>query len=1761
MKKILILLFVIITTLKISFSSEVVVPQMKETVNGFVENKGQILDQSYRTNWDVLYLLKGNGLNVQIRKGGFSYDTYIIEKRPKEFTAPKADYIRSKHLRDSFDYAYNYHRIDVELVNANINPKFEAKNASSDYSNYYNITKAPEGILSVYSFQNIIVKDVYKGIDVEYLVDSNNGFKYNFIIHPGANIDDIKLKYDGAACGLINNQIEIKSDNSLLKEKIPACWFLESPEENIKIEYRNIENGIYGFSCDEKLKKSINTLVIDPALTRIWGTYYGGSGDESYASVTTDLLGNVFLGGITGSTSNIATSGSHKSTLSGGYDHFLVKFNSNGVRQWGTYYGGSGYEYDIAITTDPSGNILLAGTSGSTNNISTTGSHQSAFGGGTYDNYLAKFNTSGVRQWGTYYGGLLNEYYVSVTSDLLGNIYLGGQTNSISGISTSGSYQSTLGGASDNYLVKFNTSGVRQWGTYYGGLNTEDLTALTSDPNGNIILGGRTNSTNSISTTGSHQSNLDGGYDNYIVKFNTSGTPIWATYYGGSSNEDVISLATDTGSNIFLGGITTSVNNISTSGSHQALNAGSFDNFLVKFDASGVRQWGTYIGGTNDETYASVATDTAGNIYLAAETASTNNISTSGAYQSFFGGGLYDHYMAKFNSSGVRQWGSYFGGSGYEYYVSLAYRNGNLFLGGSTSSTSGIATSGSHKSTISGVYDNYLVKFFTCNSATLGSITTITNPVGTICKNVGVDFSISAPVANASGYFWKVPAGWVISGGQGTTSITAIPSVSGTISVKAYNQCGDSTSNANLFINVTITPQPTAITGPSAVCNGVANLYSVTNVAGTIYQWAIPSNWIFVGASNTNSVNITPNIATASGVVNVSAIKDGCISSVSQINVSCSDTPSTPSVIQGNNPACKNTLCNFSVDTLNLATSYIWTFPATGWTVFSGASTRSVNVMPGATSIAGNITVRGSNYCGISAISSNLAALTPVSAPSQPDSISGNAIVCSASSQSYSINNVSGAVYYRWTVPPGWTVTSGQGSASILVTTNTSSGSVSVYAANGGNNACESTPRSLAVSVTTTPATPTQILGPSEVCINGSYSYSTPIIPGASSYSWIVPSGFNITSGVNSNSIIVSTSSSISTVNQLSVRANYGSCSSSYFSYNIMGFLITPIQPDPITGDAILCSNSSKTYFTSPVPNAIEYIWTLPGGWSFSGPGNLNSVSVISGTNTGIISVIARNGACLSQARTFAITAVNPTPATPGTINYSGNICSGKSSNFSIVPIAGASSYNWILPDTWTGSSSTSLISITPGINGDTLKVSAINGSCASAEKKQFIAVKQTPAQPLPITGISQVCINSGYFYNISRQLPATSHIWTVPSGWTISGGGNDTFITATPNFVGLSGNISVQANNSGCLSALSSLAISVNTELPSTPGPINGKNQICNGVESDFSINIVPKALSYLWTVPTGWTISNGQGTLIMTAISNATPGTVKVRAINGACSSNDRQFSVSSILAVPAMPVVSGEVYPCLNQQSLYSVAAVPGAISYNWTSPVGWTISAPTSQATNILIAGNNGIINVSANNGVCNGSESSFEIVSTQLPQMDKIDGEVYVKSYTVRNYTTTYYAGLSYIWSIPSDWSIVSGSGQNSITVLTGTQSGVVSVKGQNKCGAGLPFIKNVYSGVSQGIEDESYISKIKIYPQPADEFFKLSFYSNIDFETAKITIFDMQGKQYFSYPIEGLSANVLNEIVVPCSQLSSGIYLLNIRTEKFNKVFKISVWH
>ena len=395
---------------------------------------------------------------------------------------------------------------------------------------------------------------------------------------------------------------------------------------------------------------------------------------------------------------------------------FTSKAQSN--RQWSTYYGGSSYEYAYGVATDDAGNVYITGETQSNYGITTGayGAYQSAFGGAA-DAFLVKFNAAGVRIWATYYGGAQIDRANSIAIDPDGNIYLAGSTNSSSGIASpgvmgaGGAFQPSLSGSTDAFLLKLDAAGNRLWSTYYGGNGDDVANSVSCDAAGNVCIGGITQSFSGIASNGAYQTAHGlAGLDAFLVKFDKDGNRLWGTYFGGPGHDWGYGVSNDALGNIYLTGVTASITGIAFNGSQMTSGGGGADAFLVKFDASGARQWATYYGGSGyDFGNNKVATDAQNNVYLFGGTSSANGIAFNGFQMTF--GGVTDGFLAKFNASGTRLWATYFGGPATEEAFSIAISNfGGIFINGDTYSSTGIASGGFQNSLI-GSENQFIANF------------------------------------------------------------------------------------------------------------------------------------------------------------------------------------------------------------------------------------------------------------------------------------------------------------------------------------------------------------------------------------------------------------------------------------------------------------------------------------------------------------------------------------------------------------------------------------------------------------------------------------------------------------------------------------------------------------------------------------------------------------------------------------------------------------------------------------------------------------------------------------------------------------------------------------------------------------------------------------------------------------------------------------------------------------------------------------------
>lgn len=679
----------------------------------FIENIGQITDQHGQPRNDIQYRLAAKGIDIFIGNGQIHYQ-WIKKMAADSLTKARelAGRLSSSPLNANKCPVSSY-RLDVQLLGANFSAKPLMAGILPYYEQYFT-NKTQLGKNKAASCTKIIYPNVYANIDwVLYL--KNNKLEYDFVLRPGAKVSDIQIEYKGASKIKLNNDGSCTANTPLgsITENAPEVY--AASDGKMLASAFTLKGNLLGFKVDGGYNGG---LVIDPVLE--WGTYYGGSAEAEEGTATTcDLSGNVFLTGYSWDVTNIATTGAYQQAWAGREDVFIAKFNAAGQRQWGTYYGGAGADVARGIVSDAEGNILLAGQTDSKTAIATAGAFKTLSDGGT-DGFLAKFNASGAIVWGSYYGGDANDDARSICAAPDGSVYITGYTMSI-GMATQGSHNALFSGYSDAYLAKFNAAGQRQWASYYGGDNYTFGCAVATDKDGNVFFAGQTQSEQGIATANSAQPTLAGANDGFLAKFSSSGVRQWGTYFGGPGNEypsTGTGVAVDDYGNVYFTGITYSTAGIATTNAHQTVLGGPQDGYLAKIDGAGKLIWATYYGGEQTDQSYGISCNRGGDVYMIGNTNSTTGIATAGAYKDTYAAVSYlsNAFLVKIDSAGQRVWATYYGGDRLEQGQGIhADTYGNVYFSGRTSSGTGVSTDGSHQST-GGVTstDAFLVKFNDC---------------------------------------------------------------------------------------------------------------------------------------------------------------------------------------------------------------------------------------------------------------------------------------------------------------------------------------------------------------------------------------------------------------------------------------------------------------------------------------------------------------------------------------------------------------------------------------------------------------------------------------------------------------------------------------------------------------------------------------------------------------------------------------------------------------------------------------------------------------------------------------------------------------------------------------------------------------------------------------------------------------------------------------------------------------------------------------
>ncbi len=657
----------------------------------FIPNKGQVNDAAGYLRPDVLYVGESSSYCIYVNKSGISY---VLNKVDENIPGDGDTLSLSVYLERlgrgkvaQRDALVRSHRFDLQFLGSSNASVFEEHDLAEGYSNFY-YAHCKQGIANVNSYNKLIQKNIYEGIDVVYHGDKQKGLKYDMIVHTGADAKNILLKYSGAEVNLFNGKLQIETSLGQLQEFIPKVYQRINNEiKDVAAEYVINDDGTISFDIGKYDPRY--DLVIDP-----WITYYGGNNSDYSAGVCVDASGNVFVAGHTVSPNFPVTVGAFQTQVRGIYDMFLVKFDVAGVRQWSTLYGGSSYEYPEDLTIDINGDVFVAGSTSSTDLPLKLGAFQTtrvAFD----DAFLVKFSTAGIRLWDTYYGDDGDDKAQDVTTDVLGNVIFTGRTSS-NNFPVLLAWQPARAGGTDAMIVKFNGTGTLQWATHFGGTSEENGNGVATDAAGNVFVTGFTASLNFPTIIPFQPAQAGVGVnwnwgDAFVAKFNSGGTPQWSTYYGGTDDDEGWCINVDSKGDVVVSG-TTNSNNFPTLNPYQAAFGGmgpSFfvvgDAFLLKFTNGGARIWATYYGTSQAEWKTLCTIDANDYIYILGEwEVDGNNVgtfpATTCAYQKNYSN-YEDQYFAKFTPNGVLVCFSYLGGTNED---DLDWRKGGIdWYGGS----------------------------------------------------------------------------------------------------------------------------------------------------------------------------------------------------------------------------------------------------------------------------------------------------------------------------------------------------------------------------------------------------------------------------------------------------------------------------------------------------------------------------------------------------------------------------------------------------------------------------------------------------------------------------------------------------------------------------------------------------------------------------------------------------------------------------------------------------------------------------------------------------------------------------------------------------------------------------------------------------------------------------------------------------------------------------------------------------------------------
>lgn len=538
---------------------------------GFLKNVGQVRGLQNQPVKFVYYRATINNQQVFVTNYGISILLARPKKQAADTTLQKVR-LKEKKVFDTSDITWELERIDIVLKNGVISKEniTTRQSPGSAHFNFY-----PDSVVSEDATQlmqnEILIKNVYQGIDwkiyIQHSEDEPAHLKYDFIVHPGADISSIKLKYSNNASVILKDgELIAQSRMGQILEKKPFSYIKKSRKE-VPVRYTLHKNTVSFKAANYDRSE---TIIIDPSV--YWLTYLSavGSGSTYHHvagnDIETDAAGNIFVQLSARFDTPFPTKNpgdgiyyqDHKASPDGSM--IMMKFTPQGQLLWSTYFG-NGVK-SLCMTVNRSGEIFAMGTIAqsipSHPTINTTFplvQNGGYFDGKEKSNFITRFSNNGKLLWCSYYTSF-QTFPTDMSYDEDGNVYITGTSTNYefptidpgggAFVLTNPQHPSIM----VFFIAQFDAQNNLTWSTRIEGDDYDPHARISTDRNGNIYLGGNVRSQNyPVVDAGGYFNNNSSNYGSVVSRFNAQRQLIWSTYL-----PDCTDLVADDSSNLYVVG-------------------------------------------------------------------------------------------------------------------------------------------------------------------------------------------------------------------------------------------------------------------------------------------------------------------------------------------------------------------------------------------------------------------------------------------------------------------------------------------------------------------------------------------------------------------------------------------------------------------------------------------------------------------------------------------------------------------------------------------------------------------------------------------------------------------------------------------------------------------------------------------------------------------------------------------------------------------------------------------------------------------------------------------------------------------------------------------------------------------------------------------------------------------------------------------------------------------------------------------------------